>query len=141
MSTIAALLEKMQNLNIEDVINTTFDDTAKDLAAINRERMLDGVRADGSVMPYYSKTSQEVYGYPNAPIMLKDTGDFQAAIEVSRQGSILSTDSTDWKTQMLQDRYGLIFGTYGDYKTQYLEDNYRPVFNQKVTSAIGLKFG
>lgn len=139
--TIAALLTKVQSLNIEDVVNSTFDETAKDLADVNRERMLDGVRADGSIMPTYSKVSQEKYGYPNSPIMLKATGDFQSAISVERQGSILSTDSSDYKSQMLKERYGAIFGTYGDYKKQYLEDNYRPVFNQKVTSATGLKFG
>ena len=140
MATIAALLQKVQTLNIELVVGETFDETATDLADVNRERMLDGVKADGSIMPYYSKVSQEKYGYPNAPIKLKDTGDFQAAIVVARQGSILSTDSSDWKTQMLKERYGLIFGTYGDYKKQYLEDNYRPLFNRKITNATGLKF-
>ena len=135
------MLQRMQSLNIENVVGETFDETATDLADINRERMLDGVKADGSIMPIYSKVSQEKYGYPNAPIKLKATGDFQAAIVVARQGSILSTDSSDSKSQMLQERYGAIFGTYGDYKKQYLEENYRPVFNQKVTSLTGLKFG
>ena len=140
--TIAGLYRKMEALNTEKVITDAFDETLPDLVNINRERMTDGVRADGSIMPFYSKTSQAVFGYPNTPIKLKATGAFQAAIEVKRSGNVLTTDSTDEKNGMLEGRYGKeIFGTGGSYKKQYIDENLGVAFRKNITTTTGLKFG
>lgn len=138
--TIKGLLNRVENLDTNKIAEAAIEATATDLAEVNRERMLDGVRADGSIMPTYSYISQTVYGYPNTPIKLKDTGEFQAAIKVTVDGNVVTTDSTDEKTGMLMDRYGDIFGTYGPYKAAYVSESLRPAFNGGITAAIGLKF-
>lgn len=139
--TIKGLLKKVESMDTSAVIDTAFDKTLSDLEDINRERMLDGVRSDGSIMPNYSKVSVEVFGYPPGPIKLKDTGAFQEAIKVVRSGNVLSTDSTDQKSGMLQGRYGKkIFGTGGSYKKQYLDENLRPALHREITAVTGLKF-
>ena len=42
-----------------------------------------GLLSDDTILPNYSETSQNVYGKPNRPIMLKDTGEFWKSIEVT----------------------------------------------------------
>lgn len=138
--TIYGLIEKVKGVDVEKVIETAFDSTALALADINRERMLDGVKADGSIMPFYSPVSQSKFGYPNEAIKLKATGAFQTAISVTRQGESIITDSTDEKSAMLKERYGeQIFGTGGSYKQQYIEESLQPSFIAEIREATGLK--
>ena len=50
---------------------------------LNTEKQLQfGLRSDDTVLPNYSRTSIDVYGKPDAPIMLKDTGEFWRSFEV-----------------------------------------------------------
>lgn len=142
MATILGMINKVKALDTDKVIDEAIDETLPDIEDINRERMLDGVKSDGSVMPNYSFISQTVYGYPDEPIKLKDTGAFQAGITAKRQGDKIVQTSTDSKTDMLTERYGEeIFGTGGSYKKQYQDDHLRPAINNKITAATGLKFG
>ena len=77
------------------IISLSISKTKSDLEDINRERMLSGRLRDGQVLPHYSEISQSVYGYPNIPIALKDTGAFQEAIFVEVQGDKILTDSRE----------------------------------------------
>ncbi len=122
----------------DKIINQSLIDTKPQLIAINKERMLDGIRADGSEMPFYSYVSQTVYGYPNSRIMLRATGAFQDGIFVEiSQGNII-TDSRDSKSAMLKARYGgAIFGTGGDYRQEYIDKALRPTRDMYVRRALG----
>lgn len=141
--TIKGLYRKVQELDTDKVIQKALENTKNELADVNRERMMDGITSDGKEMPHYSYISQTVYGYPNIRITLRDTGDFQNAINVDVNGDSITTGSTDWKSEMLQKRYaeyGGLFGLSGDYKRQYLVDNLGPSLRSGITSVIGLKF-
>jgi len=143
MATTKQLLERVKSLDTDQVINESLDETMGAIEDINRERMLDGVKADGTTMPKYSYISQVVYGYPDEPIKLKDTGAFQAGITAKREGENIIHDSTDSKTEMLIEKYGggiLGIGT-GTYKKEYQDEHLRPAINKKVTAVTGLKFG
>lgn len=145
MSTLKALYDKVGDMDINSIIDKSIDSTVDDLAEINRQRMLDGVRADGSTMPIYSFISQTVYGYPNEPIKLKNTGAFQAGLTTRRKGDIIETLSTDSKSSMLEERYGeeygtSIFGTSGPYKKEYLDEHLKPELHKNITAASGLNF-
>lgn len=140
MSTFKALYDKLNRMDVDKIIDKALDDTMDNLEDINRERMNDGVKADGSIMPIYSYISQVVYGYPNEPIKLKATGSFQDKLYAKREGDIIHTSSTDSKTEMLVERYGEIFGTSGDYKQQYQADHLIPHVHKGITDATGLKF-
>ncbi len=141
--TTRQLLDKVNALDTDKVINDSLDETMDAVEDINRERMLDGVKADGKMMPHYSYISRTVYGYPDEPIKLKDTGAFQAGITAKREGENIAQDSTDSKTDMLVERYGdEILGIgKGTYKKQYQDEHLRPTLNKKITAATGLKFG
>lgn len=140
MLTVGTLLKRFQALDTDKIAVEAMTATADDLEEKNRERMLEGVRADGSMMPHYSYISQTVYGYPDEPIKLKDTGAFQAAIEVKVESSTVVTTSTDEKTDMLVGRYGnKIFGTFGDFKNEYIRESLRPEVMKRIRQVTGLK--
>lgn len=132
------------------IVTESLEETSGQLADVNRERMNEGIKADGSVMPNYSYISQTVYGYPDEPIKLRATGAFQEGIHVDVEGDKILTDSSDEKSEMLKGRYGEeIMGLtaetkYSDkseyFKGQYLDNNLRPVVNRKITEATGLRF-
>lgn len=140
MSTFKALYDKLKRMDVDKIIDNALDNTMDDLEEINRERMNDGVRADGTTMPMYSYISQVVYGYPNTPIKLKATGSFQEKLFSKREGDIIHTFSADYKAEMLGRRYGPVFGTSGDYKRQYQAEHLVPYVHKAITSATGLKF-
>jgi hypothetical protein len=136
------LYQSLNQLNTDKVIDQSIDQTLPDLEDINRERMLNGVKSDQTLMPIYSKTSQTVFGKANIRIQLYDTGDFQKAIFSERDGNKIITDSEDYKSEILKQKYGeFIFGTGGEYKRKYIKDFLRPEMNKEITSLIGLKFG
>lgn len=138
--TIVSLHKNLTNLDTDKVITEAFNDSADDLAQINRERMLDGKRADGTTMPDYSPVSVKVYGYPPGPIRLKATGAFQAAVKVEVRNDVVSTGSTDNKSETLQGRYGNIFGTYGPYKIEFNNQYLGPRVREKISNLLQLKF-
>jgi len=126
------------------VITEAFEQSADDLAQINRERMLDGQDANGRPMPDYSPVSVKVYGYPPGPIRLKATGDFQAETKVEIRNDVVNTFSTNWKNDMLFERYKKlghnIFGTYGPYKKEFNSQYLGPRVREKISNLLQLKF-
>lgn len=141
MATINQVLQRVKRMDIQEVINNAFDSTLDELADINRDRMLDGVKASGVPMPDYSIRSVTEFGKPPGPILLFDTGDFQQNIRVTRRVDVIVTESLDSKNDMLVREYGDdIFGTFGQYKKKYQDIDLRPALHQKITQATGLKF-
>lgn len=132
---------RVKKLDTKRLINEVFDETLEELADINRDRMLDGVKANGVKMPDYSARSVSEFGKLPGPIRLLDTGEFQEAIKVTRTGDVLITESLDSKNDMLVLHYGEeIFGTFGQYKQKYQDIDLRPALHRKITAATGLKF-
>ena len=93
MVTVSALLSKYERLNVAEQAAGAVTETTEEIEKLNREWMLSGVRADGSIMPDYSPISVSVYGYPPGPIRLKATGAFQFAIKAKVEGVNIITDS------------------------------------------------
>ncbi len=144
MPTLKGLYDKIINMDVNKIIDKSIDNTVDALADINRERMLSGVDADGKVMPFYSKRSQEEFGKPNGPHILKDTGAFQSKLFSRRRGESIETSSTDEKADMLEKRYGhadlFIFGLSGDLKKKYQDEYLAPEINANINAETGLKF-
>lgn len=143
------LHEKTKKIKNDVVINRAIDNTLDSLVEVNRLRMNEGIKADGSYMPIYSFISQTVYGYPNSPIKLLATGAFQAAMLAKRSGAFIIVDSEDSKTEMLIQRYGEeILGLTAkhyynknlsdEFKNQYLEDDLQPEIVQQFKIEMGL---
>lgn len=132
---------RVKSVNVDSLIKQALSETKDELADVNRDRMLDGVRADGVKMPDYSLRSVNEFGKIPGPIRLLDTGAFQQNIRVNIQGNVVITESLDSKNDLLVNNYGEeIFGTFGQYKQKYLDLDLRPVFHRLITKATGLKF-
>lgn len=141
MATINQVYQRVKALDTNQLINEAFDETLDELADINRDRMLDGVKANWVKMPDYSARSVTEFGKLPGPIRLYDTGEFQQAIKVTREGDVLITESLDSKNDLLVYNYGEeIFGTFGQYKQKYQDIDLRPVLHRKIENATGLKF-
>ncbi len=140
--TINSLYQKVKKLDTKVLIENAIDNTAEELADINRERLKEGLNADNEAMPLYSKRSVEEFGKTPGPIRLLDTGAFQAGITSIREGDNIVTQSSDDKNELLTEteRYFPIFGTKGEYRVKYLNEHLRPELNSSITRAIGLKF-
>ena len=138
MSTINTIRARLKALNVKEESRQAIEKTKPEIIALNRERMLAGQRTDGSYLPFYSKISQEVYGYPNTPIALYATGDFQKAIKVEVGFNVIKTTSIDPKEGMLIKRYGEgIHGLDKEGKQEYIKD-LRPVFVKNVRAILSL---
>ena len=128
-------------MNVESLIKQALSETKEGLADVNRDRMLDGVKANGVKMPDYSLRSVNEFGKIPGPIRLLDTGSFQQNIKVNIQGQVVITESLDSKNDLLVNNYGPeIFGTFGQYKAKFLDIDLRPVLHKLITKATGLKF-
>ena len=135
------MYRKVKVMNVESLIKQALSETQDELADVNRDRMLDGVKANGVEMPPYSLRSVNEFGKIPGPIRLLDTGAFQQNIKVNIQGDIVITESLDSKNDLLVNNYGEeIFGTFGQYKAKYIDIDLRPVFHRLITKATGLKF-
>lgn len=67
-----------------------------------------GIRSDGTELPVYSTTSQDLYDKPNRPFTLYDTGDFYNTFIVipTRQGYFIITADGEKEDKNLLVAYG-----------------------------------
>ncbi len=125
-------------MDVAEESRIAIESTKGEIESLNEERMLAGRRADGSIMPNYSRISVEVYGYPPGPIRLRATGAFQRAINVKVSKLSFITDSTDEKSPMLKKKYGEdIFGLDKEGKKEYVNE-LRPIFMKQVREKLSL---
>ena len=86
MEALYNMVKSITELRQAQLLFTTMSEnpSLKNLVTyLNTEKQLQfGLRSDDTVLPNYSRTSIEVYGKPDAPIMLKDTGEFWRSFEV-----------------------------------------------------------
>lgn len=139
--SVADMLDRFQNLNVGDLIQSTLEELKPELAQQNREQMLKGKTATGNdIVPPYSPRTRKRKGFstPN----LKETGAFQQGIYADIRKKVISFDSTDIKTKKLYARYGQsgagnIFGL-GPEATSNIIDLAGPIFFEKVIDKLNL---
>jgi hypothetical protein len=80
------------------------------MADLNREQLQAGLNTDGSeIEPPYAMSTvmrKSILGQPTDKVTLFDYGDFYAGIVFRKFGDIYEAQSTDWKDEMLQAKYG-----------------------------------
>jgi hypothetical protein len=141
MVTVNNLLGRVQKLDIDQIVYQTLDQAKEFSADLQVEQQLKGISADGSFMPDYSPVSVEVYGKPEGPIRLRETGAFQSAAYVRVNSDTRTFYSTDNKAEMLEKRYKKkgkdIFGLSDKFKQEDIR-HIEPILIQNTKKAIQL---
>lgn len=125
-----ALLKKVR-LSFLDIASGVIQQERDFINTLNRNQLLDGVKADGSTMPDYAESNTKT-----GAINLFDTGAFQGGI-----GSMFENDdefklmSTDDKTDILISKYGNILGLNQQSLT-LLRNRIKPLILNKVRSLL-----
>lgn len=105
---LETLREKFVSLkqDMPQIVKKSFDD----ISTFVEDKMLDqldkGLKGDGTFQPNYSPVSIEVYGKPDTPIKLYDTGDFYKGVKSKAGVDSIEIDSSDSKKNMLIRDYG-----------------------------------
>lgn len=138
VTTINNIQDRLRAFDVVKETKNILEKTKGQVTDLNRERMLEGKRADGSQMPNYSPISVSVYGYPPGPIRLRNTGAFQRAIKIDITANTIIQESTDFKSDILQARYGeKIFGMDKESKAEYA-NSIRPLFIKHAKEKLQL---
>jgi hypothetical protein len=113
MVTIENLLQRVQKVNIPYLVTLSLIDSSEEYIRLQQEQLSRGERADGKPI-FNLKTGSTKYspGYAkkkgkSSPIDLHDKGDFYGGLFIQvDEPKIARVDSTDWKSEMLQENYG-----------------------------------
>lgn len=110
------MLERLENLRVQDVIQTTLKKLEPEMAQQNREQMLRGqTSTDQAIRPEYAQSTRKRKGFstPN----LHETGAFQRAEYAEVKASTVDFGSKDPKNDKLMARYPNIHGLGTQAKT------------------------
>lgn len=138
MSTALTILKKLESINVLKSAQTSIEETSDDMVFIQRNQLFQGIRPDGGkVFPEY--TPLTVYlkaqkGQPFDRVTRRDTGEYYRGIEVKVTGEKFTIESTDWKAEMLNEKYGEI-GLSKDSRISYV-GVLKPVFFGKIKAYL-----
>lgn len=142
--TIHGKLKQFENLNVDDVVLDSIEQTKPELLEAQKEQMLNGLRADGSLIgkyrnPAYAKQKNQQNpkaGYGNMD--WRKTGALYNDMFVDVRPDSYVIDSADAKTGKLIDAHGDPFGVGGEFKIKYLNDALHPTIINKVKEIVKL---
>lgn len=144
MGTIKGMFDRIAALDTNRVAANAIEETKETIEELNLEQMFSGLNSDGSEIspPYkeFTVAMKKRKGQPYDRVTLKDTGSFYQGIRTEIVGNKVITDSTDSKSDKLQEKYGQeIFGLGTVFKSIYVNETLRPAFSRNIEMMTGLK--
>jgi hypothetical protein len=137
MTDAAGLLDTLNQLDVGRESKAAIGRTRDGILDLNREQLLHGLRADRTTMPDYSYISVTMFGKPQGPIMLYDTGSFHNSFQLdvdSDEFEILAEDLHE-----LEERYGEeIYGLTPSNQEYYNQEVFFPELMSAVEELTGL---
>ena len=139
MTTALDLYVNLSDINVPREVLSAIGRTSDEIVKINREQLLAGKRADGTTMPNYSYISVKMFGKPDGPIVLYETGAFHESMQVDIGGSefeILADDKYG-----LEERFGEeIYGLTDRGQEYYNQEVFYPELAESIEEITGLTF-
>lgn len=140
MNTPLQILNKLKRIDVLKSAQISIENTKVVAEYEQREQLWKGVTKDETpILPLYRAfTIKEKIkkGQPYDRVTLKDTGDFYSGIKVDVRGELIVTESSDWKNQTLQQRYGKnILGLGETARIEYIR-TLRPEFLLQIKSYL-----
>jgi hypothetical protein len=145
MSTVLAMIDRVEKLNIDDAVQLSIEDTRVDITAAQNQQMADGKQSDGkNISPGYKPTTIAIKkrkGQPYDRVTLKDTGAFYKATFADVRDKEIIIDSADSKTEALLKKYGdKIFGLQPVVLAEYTNGPFYKRLKDIITNRTGLAF-
>jgi hypothetical protein len=150
MATAGDLLDSLTAMDVQKIAIDTLIANENTMASLNEQQMFAGFRNDGSqILPDYTKLTikiKEEKGQPTDRVTLRDEGDHYAGLYAEVQGNAgtIEYGSTDPKSAKLQKKYdarkGSIYGLDEASRNELMELHVRPLWEEKIERATGLKF-
>jgi hypothetical protein len=143
MATIGHLIKNLEEVDINNVIEESMNDTVGSFARLQRLQMLSGKNSEGRRIGRYKNAAyarkkyqlSRLAGYGNVDLRL--TGDFYRGVTVDPRSNSVVIDSGDYKTEILTDKYGEeIFGLNQEYAGEYSVNYLSPVAVEKIKKQI-----
>lgn len=103
---IDTLATNLNKIDLIAITETALQARPDIIAELNRDQLRKGETSSGASLPPYSAVSVNKFGKPPGAIKLYDTGDFYKAIKPEFAQTSFVIDDTDWKKDVLQERYG-----------------------------------
>ena len=100
----------IRSINLDVISERALERNQSEISELNRGQLEQGITSTGGFLPDYSPVSVQMFGKPEGPIKLKDTGDYYEGIVPRFDFKSFTLNGTDEKTDMLQKKYG----KYGD---------------------------
>lgn len=125
---------------MEELTLQSIRDNEQQATNANTDQLFSGVDSLGFELPPYSKRSVQVFGKPEGPIRLFDTGNFYRGFFIKAKQFPIEIDSTDSKTNKLVVNFGLdIFGLTKANLEDFSRSYVLPTLQEKIRSFLGLR--
>ncbi len=161
MGSILAMKRRFEQLNTDQVIYLSVQETEEDIKDLNREQMYDGKTNEGTDItpsylqdPYFQGDRQRAQAYsdwkdkitpnprrnPGTPNLFIN-GYFYSTIDV-----LVFLDKITFRSRFddqneISNKFKNIYGLGGNIKRIYLDDYLKPILKEKMQDATGLKMG
>lgn len=146
MATTRDIIERLQGLNLQELLTESIEETAAQYVDLNTAQMYQGKDGDGqSIAPQYGSESYANeknqmnptpgYGIPD----LRLSGAFYRGYKVRVEGQDLVKDSDVPYADELFNKYGNAIGQLDEVNhEEYVEQELAPVLYDKVREQTGL---
>lgn len=145
MASILELLNRVKELNVQDVSERSMEEAAPEMTKRQREQMMKGINSKGKKIgryrsPAYARLKNQMNPVPGLGTPdLRKTGEFHKDIYTEIRGEDVILDSYNEKTEALAKKYGeVIFGLAKDSKSEFVNEDLRPVFMKNVREKLKL---
>ncbi len=146
MATTSDLLERLQSLNLRELLADSIEETAPEYVELNTQQLFKGLDGMGqSIRPLYRSAkyarvknqSNPLPGYGTPDLKL--TGAFYQGYELKVEGDELVKDSDVDYADQLFEKYGNEIGQLDEENhEEYIQENLAPAFYDRVREQTGL---
>jgi hypothetical protein len=144
MGTILELKARLQKVDVAYEAETAIDATKTDIITRQKDQLLHGLRADGTLIGKYKSKVYAAKKYAQNPLPgfgnmdWRLTGALYGDIFVDVRRDIYVIDSADPKMQSLEKQFGDPMGLDEANQTGYVEEKLRPQFMKQIHQVTGI---
>lgn len=145
MVTVAEMLRRFNRVDLVTLTAEAMEQNEARIVYLNQTQLLEGKRKDGSSLGTYRPLTIQKRlekGRQVNFVDLFDDGNFQDNMKLIMRGRDYNIQSSDWKNDMLQDKYGeSIFGLSAENKAKAWQDYLRGDVAKGIARVTGAKIG